>query len=95
MSPEEELIRAGQARIILDNQIFIEARRKIEEGLVHQMKTVGIRDTEMHTKLVLSMQLWESLMKYLEREVETGRLAEYQIEDERRRKSMMDTMFGR
>lgn len=86
MTPEEEQIRAGKARELLENDLFKEARAKIEAGLAAQRRKVPMRETEMHTRLILTEQLWNNLLDYLQETVDTGRLVEFEVA---RRKKMM------
>jgi hypothetical protein len=78
-TPEDELRRAGDAKEILENEFFKEACKQIEDGLKAQRNAVPVRDTDMHTRLILTEQLWDSLKKYLEITAQTGKFAEFEI----------------
>jgi hypothetical protein len=78
-SPEEELIRAGHAREVLESPIFLEACQRIEDALRDQRRAVPVRDTEMHTRLILTEQLWSHVRDYLDQAVQSGKLAEFTI----------------
>jgi hypothetical protein len=80
MSPEEELVRAGEARQLLDNRMFIEATKRISESLAEQRRRVPIRDTDMHTRLIITEQLWGNIQDWLRETADTGRFAQLQIE---------------
>lgn len=90
MSLEEEVIKAGEAEQVLDSRIFNEAKMRVKEGILAQMKTVPLADEKMHTKLILALQIWESIESYLHQAVATGKLAKYQLSEEEKRK----TFFG-
>lgn len=92
MAPEEEVVRAGQAAQVLDSPIFQEAKQRILEGLQTQMRAVSITDEKMHTRLILTLQLWGTLEGYLNSVRETGRLAQFQIDQRDERKRFR--MFG-
>lgn len=79
-SPEEELIRAGHANELLDNVIFKEACELIESGLREQRRLVPIRETEMHTRLILTEQLWIKLKEYIQQTSMSGKLAAFTIQ---------------
>lgn len=79
MSPEEELVRAGEARQLLDNPMFLEASKRITESLAEQRKRVPIRDTDMHTRLIITEQLWGNIQDWLRQTADTGRFAEVTI----------------
>jgi len=91
-SPEEELARAGAARQLLDDPLFIEACKRIEEGLSSQRRSVPMRDSEMHTRLILAEQIWGNLKDYLEQTAQTGKFAEFEIA---RRKGVLDLFTRR
>lgn len=86
MAPEEEVVRAGEAARVLDSRIFREAKDRILSGIQAQMRTVPLADQTMHTRLILLLQCWQSIEGYLEQVKETGKLAEFQIEEERKRR---------
>lgn len=93
MAPEEEIIRGGQAADVLDSAIFAEAKKAILDGIQSQMRTVPIADDKMHTRLVLTLQLWDTLEKYLENVKQTGEISAFKIaQDEERKKRFR--MFG-
>lgn len=83
-TPEDEVVRAGQAREVLENPMFREAVAFIEEGLKSQRRAIPLRETEMHTKLIVTEQLWENLKDWLEQTAQTGQLAQLQIAEKKR-----------
>ena len=91
MSPEEELRKAGEARQLLDSAIFIEACHRINEGLAEQRKRVPVRDTDMHTRLIITEQLWANLRDWLTSVADTGRFADLQI---KQREAAKRGLFG-
>jgi hypothetical protein len=86
MSPEEEIIRGGQAAQVLDAPIFVEAKRAVLDGIQRQMAAVPLSDQTMHTRLITVLQLWNTLESYLEQIKQTGEIAQFQVrqDDERR-----------
>lgn len=91
MSPEEELVRAGEAKQLLGSRIFLEACRRVEEGLAEQRKRVPVRDTDMHTRLIITEQLWASITDWLKLTAETGRFADFEI---KQREAAKRGLFG-
>lgn len=85
MSPEEELIRAGHAREILDSTLFKEMRTHIKSKIEAQITTAPIIDQNLHTRLVMMAQLWRAIEQWFEQIAETGKMAEIQIEQQKRR----------
>lgn len=86
MSIEEELSKAGRAKEILESEIFKEMRDKVRGGIISQMEKCPIADTNLHTKLVLTLQVWGVLEKYFDTIVDTGKLAEFQLAQERKKR---------
>jgi hypothetical protein len=84
VTPEEERIAAGHAREVLENVMFKAACKHIEAGLAAQRRKVPLRDTEMHTRLILTEQLWNNLLDYLGQAVDTGKFADFELERRRR-----------
>lgn len=84
MSPEEEVIRAGQARQVLDSAIFKEVKENILAGIHAQMAKVPLAEEKMHTRLIITLQLWNSIESYLDNVVMTGEMAKFQVEREQR-----------
>ncbi len=72
----------AEAERLLDSQIFKEASQAVRDGIIGQMGKVGIKDTEMHTKLVLTLQLWEGLERHIKAIATTGKIEQYQLEQE-------------
>lgn len=91
MSPEEELIRAGEAKQVLDSTLFIEATRRITESLAEQRRRVPVRDTDMHTRLIITEQLWGNIEDWLKQTAETGKFATFQIQQ---REAAKRGLFG-
>jgi hypothetical protein len=90
MTLEEEIRRAGEARQVLDAPVFQAARKDIEAQLAQLRRTVPIRETEMHTRLILMEQLWANLLGYFEQIAQTGKMAELQIQEARRKQSLVE-----
>lgn len=87
MESEEEIIRGGKAADVLDSAIFIEARQRVTEGIQRQMKAVPLSDQVMHTRLILALQVWDQLEKYLDNVKQTGEMRDFEIQQEEVRKS--------
>lgn len=88
MTPEEEVIRAGQARQLLDSPLFIEACKRVSDSLADQRKRVPVRDTDMHTRLIITEQLWGNIQDWLTGIAETGKLAQFEINQREARKGL-------
>lgn len=82
-TPQEELVRAGQARQIIESPLFLEMRQAIEAQLLADRRAISIRDTDMHTRLIITEKLWGYLMDWFQQTAETGKMAAIQIQQER------------
>ncbi|MDE1828609.1 MAG: hypothetical protein KGH65_05615 [Candidatus Micrarchaeota archaeon] len=87
MEAEAEVIRGARAAELLASPIFIEAREHITEGIKAQMLAVPLSDQTMHTRLVTTLQLWNSLEKYIQQVADTGRMAQFQVAEQERKRS--------
>ena len=72
----------AEAERLLDSPIFKEASQAVRDGIIAQMTKVPIKDAEMHTKLVLTLQLWEALERHIRNIATTGKIEQFQIEQE-------------
>lgn len=76
MTPEEELGRAQEAQVILDNPLFKEAVREIENALLLGIRQSAFKDSELREKLCQQYTLLHSLVGQFRTYLETGKLAE-------------------
>jgi len=90
MTPEQELHRAREAQQLLDSDLFQAARKNLEDQLATIRRTVPIRDTDMHTRIILMGQLWENLVGYFEQLALTGKLAEIQLREKEQHRSIFE-----
>lgn len=94
-TPEQEIMRARTAQTVLDNEIFKEACQRIEEGLAGQRQRVPMRETEMHTRLILTEQLWVQLKDYIQQVADTGQFAQFELDRrEQHGKSLMERILS-
>lgn len=70
--------------------MFQDAIKNVEEHLALVRRTVPLRDTDMHTRLILMEQLWANLKGYFEQIAQTGVMAEIQLRAEEERRSLLD-----
>jgi hypothetical protein len=86
MSLENEIIDAGHAKEVLESKVFIDARNHIRDGITAQMASCPLHEQTMHTRLITTLQLWNALEAYLNQIVETGKMAEFQVAQEEKKK---------
>lgn len=76
---ESERLRAAEVKQLLDNKFLKEAFEAMGQSILKQMDEVTLRDTEMHTRLILARKTLSGIYRYLELIVQTGQLAELQL----------------
>ena len=84
---ESERLRAAEVKQLLDNKFLKEAFEAMEQSILKQMDEVTLRDTEMHTRLILARKTLSGINRYLELIVQTGQLAELQLKEPNKLKS--------
>lgn len=93
MTLEEERLRAGEARQILDSAVFQAAIKDMESQLAAARRSVPIGATDMHTRIILMGQLWDNLVGYLQRLAETGKFAEIELQKRAEWKRALEARF--
>lgn len=76
----KERTRGNDAAYILNHAIFKEAWKAASESLERQRLKIGLRDTDMHTRLIMAEQILSTLKHYFEDVINTGKMAEVQLE---------------
>lgn len=79
MTLEEEIRRAGKAREILENEIFKDAVRSLEEALLLGIRQSAFKDSELREKLCQQYTLLHGVVGQLKTHMETGELAEEEV----------------
>lgn len=80
MTPEQEIERAGRAHEILDNEVFKGAVKEIEDTLIDALKRTPLVDEKLREKICDHIVALDSVLKALRTLVDTGKLAEKQLE---------------
>lgn len=80
---DDDKTRGRDAEFILNHPVFKDAWMAAEMSLKAQRIRCAMKDAEMHTRLVMADQILESVKKYIENIVTTGKLAELQLERKR------------
>ena len=79
MSPEEEIVRAGQARDILAQPLVKEAINTMREAFINGIRRSAFTDDKLREKLCHRLALLEDFVGQLQTVIETGKLAEETI----------------
>jgi len=78
---DKEVIDGEKARQLLSNEVFKSAWENAENSIISQMAEVKMRDTEMHTRLILALQILNNVRRHIETTMETGQLAEFSLKE--------------
>lgn len=90
MDLNTEVRRAGEARQILDSTMFKDALADLDSQMKNLRRAVPIKETEMHTRLIMMEQLYGYLIAYFEQIAVTGKMANIQLEEQSMRQKMME-----
>lgn len=80
MNLEDEVRRGQYGRDLLDNPVFQEIWTSYEQQVVQALKDGSPRDAEGREKAVMLLQILAKLRTLIEETVDTGRLAQLEIE---------------
>ena len=85
MDSEQKARRADQARMILDNPLFVEALTALDESLKRQRLQVKPTDTESQSKLILAEQIRHQFEHYLRRAIQDGEVEDMRLAEQPRK----------
>ena len=85
---EKERIDGEAARQLLTNTQFKLAWEAAENSILEQMSEVSMRDMEMHTRLIMALQVLHNVRGYIERVLQTGEMAEFQLNEPNKRNAL-------
>ena len=77
----KEIHLGNLAKEVLENEIFTDAVKKIEERLNQEWLASPLRDTEAREKIFLMRKMLESLINEITSVMETGKLANKSLTD--------------
>lgn len=83
MQISRELDRASRARLVLENELFHEAIGLIEADTLEKWKASPVRDAEGQLALRLKWQVIQEFKGQFVDAIETGKLAQKTMEQER------------
>lgn len=78
--PHDEIRRGGEAQFLLNHPLLREFLSHVRSTLATERAKASIRDTELHTKLVMWEQTANAFERAMLQTIETGQLAKIQIE---------------
>jgi len=77
----KEIHLGNQAKRILEDEIFTDAVKKIEERLNQEWLASPLRDTEAREKIFLMRKMLETIINEITSVMETGKLANKKLSD--------------
>ena len=84
MGLESESQRGNEAKSLLDNPLYQECVHSLREAIISKWRSTPIRDREGAHELKLMDKLLSDIEQYFKTIAETGKIADIQIERERK-----------
>ena len=94
MTPEERLYRGSRAKEIIESDAFQEAFSAIEAAVIDQWKTSPARDESGRQNLWQYLRLLEKVKLNLQTTMETGRLAQLDLNHKATLKDRLRAVIG-
>lgn len=95
MTEQQQVQRAREAALVLDNPAYVEAMRQLKGQVIAQWKECPVRDREGQLLLLQLAKLTDKFEAMLTGMVETGKLAQHRIDLDRERNESMAKRFLR
>ena len=84
MNLNDESQRGHEARSLLENPLYVECVTSLREAIITKWRATPIRDREGAHELKLMDKLLSDIEQYFRTVAETGKIADIQIERDRR-----------
>ncbi len=84
MGLESESRRGNEAKSLLDNPLYQECVQSLRDAIISKWRSTPIRDREGAHELKLMDKLLSDIEQYFKTIAETGKIADIQIERERK-----------
>ena len=88
MDHHDEILQANYAKEVLENPAYKAAWTNIKEGIISAMNQSPMGDEHTHSRLVLALQIANKLQKQIEVMLQTGKMAEIQLEESSKLRSI-------
>jgi hypothetical protein len=89
MSNERDVITGNDAKAILDDKLFKGAFEAVKEYLDQQALSCDPDNKDKAARIIISKQLLQAVKRELERQVETGLIAQVQLSEIEKKRSLM------
>ena len=84
MSIDNELRRGELARMLLQNEIYVDAVSAVKQAIIDKWSSAPMRDLEGQHELKLMLKVLGDVTGYIETAMQTGQMATIQLEQERK-----------
>lgn len=95
MTGDEELARANECRMILDNKYVKQALTDIETALVEQIVQCPLEKRELQEQMVNILRAKRKFVEILQSHIASGKLVQFHVEQEQQKQSFVRSLFGR
>ena len=85
MNEQQQVQRAKEALMVLDNEAYKEAMKSLKEAIILQWKECPVRDSEGQLLLLQLAKLTDKFEGILKGMIETGKLAQHKIDIDQER----------
>jgi hypothetical protein len=90
-TPQEEIRRAGDARHVIDNPVFQDAKKEIYDKLRHVRRTISTNvSPEQIADLVRVEQVADQFFDYFELVLQTGKMAEAHLAEQQSQQTLRE-----
>jgi hypothetical protein len=79
----DEITRGKDAARILNEPLYQEAFSMVRDGIVKAMTQSAMGDEKTHIRQVIALQVLEMVKRHLQTTMETGQMAEIQVQDKK------------
>lgn len=93
MTPEERIYNGNRAKEVLENEAFQQAFADIEQEVIKQWTESPARDEAGREKLWQYLSMLKKVKSHLTTTLETGKLAELEMEHKRSLKDRMTDLW--
>lgn len=80
-SLEQQVIDADEAKRLMEHPLLKGAFEGVKAGIINAMQNAPMGDEKTHNRLVISLQVLNQIEKNITEKVQTGKLAEIQIQE--------------
>lgn len=95
MTPDEELTRANVCRMFLQDKHVKAALDEIEQAMVDNIVMCPVEKLSLQNEMVNILRAKRKFVQILEAHIESGKMVEFQQNEQVRKKSFLDSLMSR